>query len=138
MPIALIARLEAATGPDRELDARLHAVRNPTWRSTLAFFRWAAIQPNGQMTDTTAWRFMQEKAPPYTSSIDSALTLVPEGWGWKAESNLGFGHTVTVGHVGANKLYDRPEGWGEAATPALALCIASLKARASQEAPHAE
>lgn len=67
--------------------------------------------------------------PRYTTSLDAAVSLVPEGWGVKAEWNMGYGTAVTVGHVGPNKLYDRPDHWATAATPALALCIAALKAR---------
>lgn len=65
----------------------------------------------------------------YTTSLDAASLLVPEGWGFKADCGLGHGNSFTVGHVGANKLYDMPEGYGEGATPELALCIAALRAR---------
>jgi len=65
---------------------------------------------------------------PYTASIDAALTLVPEGCGWEI-----YNTTCDQPKVWA-KVYGWP-GCDEAAranatTPALALCIAALRARA--------
>lgn len=54
MSADLIARLEAATGPDRELD---HTI---------------------DMTITGEWTYY---APEYTRSIDAALTLLPDNTG---------------------------------------------------------
>lgn len=95
----LITRLEAATGPSRELDAEIVRLINP------------------QATRLT-------RAPFYTGSLDAALTLVPEGryvkmqinrrrttaWAWVEFDD---GETVAC------------------ADPALALCIAALKARSA-------
>lgn len=103
----IIERLEKATGPSLELD---HAIA-------------AAIRPDDGHGVLL-----------YTASLDAAMTLVPEGWGWKGESNLGYGHAFTVGHVGPNKLYDKTEGWGAGATPAIALCIAALHSRSVEPA----
>lgn len=76
--------------------------------------------------------------PAYTSSLDAAMTLVPEGSGWIAgwgqtrpDEPMG-GATISrnarfAGH-GAN--YD-VYAEAEAATPALALTAASLRAHAS-------
>ena len=89
----LIARLEAAEGPSRELDA---LIRCALFKKPSAFIK------------------------PYTFSIDAALTLVPEGWEWTIESG---------GHVELVK--DRMRGpyiEGNAVTPALAICIAALRA----------
>lgn len=114
----LIERLETATGPDRELDA--------------AIARWIGFEVQ-YSTEINPQPCIWDGGyvEPYTASLDAALKLAPEGYGFKADCGLGFGHSFTVGHVGANKLYDRPEGWGKAATPALALCIAALYARTS-------
>lgn len=106
----LLARVEGASGPDREISRDLH---------------WLFIGP---MTD--GW------PPPYTYSIDAALALVERvlpGWGFKCEAGLGYGISVTIGHVGPNKLYDRPEGWGEGSTLPLAILAALLNAKISQE-----
>lgn len=101
----LIARLEAATGPDRELDIAIwHYLGNPKERTPLL---WVGC---------------------YTSSIDAALTLVPEGHDWSiGDVNGHFGGTP-VAYVGNDTAR-----FGE--TPALSLCIAALKARlATQDA----
>ena len=60
----------------------------------------------------------------YTTSLDAAMTLVPEGLLWAVERN-----PVSVQWWGS--VYDAMEDLTNsvAATPALALCIAALKAR---------
>lgn len=74
----------------------------------------------------------------YTRSVDFALTLVPEGFAvrdfsiWpKMRSTV----TVLGAHLESDGLYWHHGGDGrweaEGATPALALCIAALKARAA-------
>lgn len=77
-----------------------------------------------------------DHAPHYTSSLDAAMTLVPERCGWIA----GWGQTRPDEPMGGAQItpYARYNGSfvagetiaeSEAATPALALCIAALKAR---------
>jgi hypothetical protein len=78
------------------------------------------------------------KYQPYTASLDAAMTLVPEGWqgdrlSWWAgcEASCVLIETHLVGDE-----WVREAGWlgrveGEAATPALALCAAALRARAA-------
>ena len=104
----LIARLEAATGPDRELDR--------------AIAKALGVMPLYQMRGQigSSW-------PDFTDSIDAALTLVPEGWRWhsyywprKDEPKI-MSLVTSEPHVGI--------AHGKAATPALAICIAALKAR---------
>ena len=65
-----------------------------------------------------------EEWPPYTTSLDSAVTLVPEGCAWRAGCAIDFTPVAVVfGHdVHAD---------ADASTPALALCAAALRARAS-------
>ena len=86
----LIARLEAAKEGSRELD--------------IAIFR--------AITDKPRIR------PPFSTSLDAALTLVPERCPWAVES---------AGVVELGTVNGPVEGF--AATPALALCIACLRAR---------
>jgi hypothetical protein len=110
----IIAKLEAATGPNRNLDALIaDAIGLPV--------------PN----DPAGWPLR------YSESIDAALTLVPEGWAWSVRE----GGCYATG----KKLLPRAElaepietefgpGVGvraqnNAATPAIALCIAALKVR---------
>jgi hypothetical protein len=123
MQTDLIARLEAATGPDRELDA--------------AIAEYAGVIPEGYEIAVEHgkpqrywWHHEDERQPywvpsAYTASIDAALTLVPEGWAI----------SLTVGDQGAfAELH--PRVWSGlrdilagAPTPALAICLAALKAR---------
>lgn len=58
--------------------------------------------------------------PHYTASLAAAMTLVPEGWDHGYTAN---GQCWT--HKEASTVH------GDAATPALALCAAALRARAS-------
>ena len=73
----LIARLEKATGPDRELDCLIfelhHKLLTPERRGTYYG------EPTGQYFDLDG-NPLPERAPFFTSSIDAAMTLVPDGW----------------------------------------------------------
>lgn len=115
----LIERLEKATGPNFALDWNIHLT---------AF----GIEGAG----------MYGNHPNYTASIDAALTLVPDG------SNLEqLGQFMCLGKDGQalwqarvrlrtlpspfdkGKRGDRLESSGFMPSPAIALCIAALKAR---------
>lgn len=62
--------------------------------------------------------------PGYTASIDAALTLVPEGWSYTVAWLHRNGRaTVAMFHAKLN------EQRAESHTPAIALCIAALKAK---------
>lgn len=108
----LIARLEAATGPSFALDCEI-----------------------SKAAGSAAW-------PPraYTASIDAALTLVPDGCGWSAgwgqilpDKPMGEARITRNAHfIGYDANYDVIVK-ANAATPALALCIAALRARAGDE-----
>lgn len=118
----LIARLEAATGPDRELDVKIIEAINPGSRwepySPKARIKWL-MDESGQRTIC----YGKDRIPNYTTSIDAALTLVPEGMGWE----VGFGRYVPhIGTVWTGK----GKCVGECdSNRAIALCIAALKAR---------
>lgn len=114
--LRLAERCEQAEGPDREIDVEIAR----TMRVTV----WLRNVEDTANYETTYWR--------YTSSIDGALSLVPEGAFWR------------VGHDGegpdpsmfrADVLHTPGSGHhiARAATPSLALCVAALKARASME-----
>ena len=106
----LIAKLEAAEGPSRELDGLIHGAIGRVERG----FNIHKLNPN---------------LPAYTASLDDAVSLVPEGWRVHEfqEADDGRWRCLVVraegrgGSSGAG-LYWRP-------TPDLALCIAALKAR---------
>mgnify|MGYP003393035213 CR=1 FL=1 len=118
----LIARLEAATEGSRELDAEIGA--------KFGALRYTRNAPN--ISNQPIW-------PPYTTSIDAALTLVPEGWtghlmwqsvapGAKALNMadcwfLRHGHPIDAAKEDIRNVIG--------ATPAIALYIAALKARST-------
>ena len=104
----LIARIEAATGPDREIDR--------------AIMELLCLAPD--YAADWGGRGFERPAPfAYTASIDAALTLVPDGHDKWAVS----GRNAAVVQS-SNKEVTHAE-WMYAATPALALCAAALKAR---------
>lgn len=117
----LIAALEQATGPDWELD--------------LAIARWCFAHGGvaGVDYDPELWRI--RNGGEFTSSIDAALTLVPERCLTRIRElwdSDGKAAAATVSRYTAppNMMWDW-EWHGFAPTPAIALCIAALKARTS-------
>ncbi len=115
---SLIAELERATGPDPMLDHRI-TMAIEGWRNLGGGWREFADGRREQ------WDCMRSPKP-YTSSIDAALTLIPEGSGWTLEPDM-----VWVRWMGANDVEEAQAGFrarGGSCT-ALALCIACLKAR---------
>jgi hypothetical protein len=114
----LVERLEKASGPDRQLDGAIAMLIDDV--------------PDWCRGPTTVGTYEHPKrgilnARRFTESIDAAMTLVPEGWCWG--------------------LFDEPNAWlwptatrdlltgiqGKGATPAIALCIAALRARAQAD-----
>jgi hypothetical protein len=122
----LLARLEMATGPDREPDRLIEetlpgVLRHPH-RDLVA---------EGYVISGEGHRYYGPgqgyRAPPYTESIEAAMSLVPEGWCWSVR-----GGAFTPPSAQLNYLEDDTragEVYAEATTPAIALCIAALKAR---------
>lgn len=119
----LIAALEKAEGPSRKLDALIHQSVAPALADAIPDDDgWLVGGNHAQPT----------KAPAYTASLDAALTLVPEGMVWTVftcdppETDALFGALVgqrpSYGPLSMNRYR------GSAATPALALCIAALRA----------
>lgn len=73
------------------------------------------------------------KTPPfYTTSLDAAVTIVPEGLQWSVQAWRDIVWANVVTGPGRGPLYR-----GEAKTPALALGAAALKARASMHSGEA-
>lgn len=128
----LIARLAAATEPSRELDGLIfRAVNTGTPDADWCAFDLedesdAIIWYRRDANDTIAW----EAPPNYTASIDAALTLVPEGLLRSLIIYADRAHAfIRTGSV----LNPATKEWtGYAATPAIALCIAALQARAAR------
>jgi hypothetical protein len=116
----LIERIEAASGPCVGLDADIeHATGRWSDHHFEAWVRWQecgeAMNPPMSSVPASPNR--------YTASLDAAITLVPEGWNWliSKESN----ELALASIAAANSAV---ETMTTAATPALALCGAALKA----------
>lgn len=117
--LELVERLEAATGPDRKLDVAIaKALGLPHGRET----GWCNNE-NGDY-----W-VVDECAKPFTASLDDALDLVPDGWSF----NLGNDTQPWAMLWIDMPSYDGVPYRGHAATPALALCAAALRAIATQQ-----
>lgn len=124
---ALLERVEAASGPDRELDADITDLLNPlgaTWRRN----------PPGEYVYTYVDKLGWGKNPePYTASLDAALALcervLPGVWRDISGPNpniaphKGKPFVVTIECGGPRK---RVSAWGT--SEALALLSALLKA----------
>jgi hypothetical protein len=133
----LLARVEAATGPDRALDSaiaialRVGAEGYP--RSPLGTFRPGYVQADlGRDGWSVGWR-----TEPYTASLDAALALVaralPGGW----HVNLGRTYRDKSGR-GPWMAYlenDPDEAQAHAPTASLALLAAMLRALGNSPTP---
>lgn len=134
----LIAQLEKAEGPSRELDQAIHLLVLPDdlaskiIRGDMNVHEWSLgaggicwRSDSGSSGGTWPVRH-------YSSSIDAALTLVPEGgWTlWHDAENGFFG--ARVGSVNSDLPFEHLIQGHSAKSPAIALCIAALKARKEQ------
>lgn len=106
--MTLIERLEALTSPVRAVDSEISkAVR-------------------GYAFDT---ELRELYGPHYTASIDAAMTLVPEGLPWSLNYPANDDGSRSCHGIPTKPTADVCGILGHAATPAIALCLAALKAR---------
>ena len=148
----LIAALERATGPSPELDAKIgatlfagegaYAAKSP-FNGEWCVYK--GVDRNGRE------KLYENRSVPhalwigaYTVSIDVAVALVERvmpGWFWRGGNvpvgkyergayQHGWGH---ISRTDASNCDRNDEFTGWASTPAIALCIAALKAKLSQE-----
>ncbi len=128
----LIAKLEAASGPDRVLEQDI-------WH---ALGLCQKIVINGEPAGCADYH-----APHFTSSIDAAVSLVPEGWSYAIEpwfhteyssrerrDILFMGHCIKPNWEKATPMDTDPDFLTRISSPqhisaAIALVIAALKAR---------
>lgn len=128
----LIERIEGAEGPSRELDAEIALA--------IGVVPAGAFRPCAALDVATfatgAYGFWTAEA--YTASLDAAMTLVLEGWAvgsldwWPSRKSS----SVTLLETGAfsngmtgHDFDVHRQARSYAATPALALAAAALKAR---------
>jgi len=120
----LIARLETATGEDRYLDANCAVVFDPT-RQLIDKISGETSE-RGYVYDPIIGAF---PVSCYTREIDAAKRLIPDGLYWM----VGFGKRSENEPLGGAATFkpqqDDPFTLGEHSEPAIALCIAALKAR---------
>lgn len=118
--VKLAARCEAASGPDRELDREI------------------AISVGHPWDYVADWGLRGHERPtafPYTASIDAAMTLVPEEcWEVGVRATLGGKGFAYISAPRAEKNAGHIHYGANAATPALALCAAALRATTTGEA----
>lgn len=114
--LALAAECEKAEGPDRELDGKIAAALG------LPHGPWEEVHLEARSVSSGP-----EQARSYSGSIDAALTLVPERQGF----TLSHDGPASVSAMVTPIPYRASYTWTRAATPALALCAAALRARAA-------
>lgn len=120
----IIEKLGAGTGPDRVIDGLIFkAIEHrpgDIWTDQFDGV-WYRQDPE----DAVAY----ECPPLYTACLDEAMMLVPEGWCWMAGRR---DYPMARAYVNNGELHMSGKcKWFEstAPAPALALCIAALKAR---------
>ena len=107
--LELAARCEAARGADTEIDARI-------WHTVYG-------ASNG-------WEYDGYPRKSFTASLDAAMTLVPTGHIWAIEGGPHCEEKAAA-WCSDKKVFDSKPSF--AATPALALCAASLRAIAQEQ-----
>jgi len=131
----LIERVEAASGPDRELDLAIMVALDlrPDWLRKSTGELWvdaSGRNPVVRWADQSVGRSVGnpnvDDGPKFTASLDAAMTLVPDDCTWLRLSPA----TMTVSRPDPNEKRWAKHFDARAATPALALCAAALKARA--------
>jgi hypothetical protein len=110
--------IEAADGPCRKLDAEIARVAG------------AEHGPRENVEyETRSVTYIDEIAPRYTASIDAAMTLVPEGCLWGVGNSCYSECCPWAWCLPVGASWDEADN-SYAATPALALCAAAIRARA--------
>lgn len=137
--LELAERCEKAAGPDRELDALIFIAREPD------SFRLPASDdldnegdpPSpGDVVCLQGFVGSVIASPRYTASIDKAATVVPKDYAFTV-SFIGIPNHPADARVWlpAQKGHGVNADCYDAATPALALCAAALRARAAIAQP---
>ena len=119
---ALIARLEAATEGSRELDFAIDSLINH--REQAPRKPPGDNEPPPGFGDDELSRLMDPR-PNYTTSLDAALTLVPEGWKYEVSEDEAWVSKLD----GRFLVSSDTEFIGRGNSGPLSLCIAALRAR---------
>jgi hypothetical protein len=127
--LALAERCEQAAGPDASLDFAIALAAGYRFEKAKFEKRKWWRDPKGVRCSALA---TDGPPPRFTASLDAAVTLVPEGWGW-AVSTTGAGPPCAYGHPPAKGLAVSWIDDTPAATSALAICAFALRARATAQ-----
>jgi hypothetical protein len=120
--LALAEKVEAARAADRELDFDILRATSPTFEDD--WFGWEEYRRSPswpKIRDANA-----SMVPPYTASLDAAMTLIGNDCVWGVGNSDDPGPHVFRGTI----MPPRGTFTAYAATPALALTAASLRALA--------
>jgi hypothetical protein len=110
--IELAGRCEKATGPDRELDAKIAPLTGLRFVDEGHPLGRCCYDEHGHRVPL----------PAYTASLDAAMSLVGDAWWFVERTPCADGYDAEVA-----------EEKSRGATPALALTAAALKARIAME-----
>lgn len=133
-PRTLADRCEAATGPQKALDREIALLvgwcrQSPSEakRKHPAWFHPDDCRDGKPIFDSLHGTDVWRDPSAFTASIDAAMTLVPKGW----ETAIYCGGELANVQMETERLRQQPcfiPIDGTAATPALALCAAALRA----------
>lgn len=133
--LALADRVEGLAGPDREVDAAIfRAIGAPVpfqFASKMIALNYDEDR-QAYFADVPGGLRVRYSPPAYTASIDAAMTLVPEGRDWMIDNFDGPHDRRCSASVFNAKGQDYADYEAFAATPAPALCAASLRALAGE------
>jgi hypothetical protein len=115
----LIRRLEEAEEEDGELNVAMWRVIDPQEAASMQ----RSLEKMGYSGDDLE-RLMANNCPNYTGDIQDAVSAVPEGWRWLLRQDPNCYRAA----LNRGPISDLRVMRGEAPTPALALCIAILRA----------
>ena len=127
---ALIAELEVVTEGSREVDAKIECSRRGFILGA-AGAAYIYLAPNGWLAGPGTGE-QPICAPHYTTSLDAALTLVPAGSHVSAQFDTPEPGSDTAASI-VLSYGEKRLGGGGSITPALALCIAALRACQTME-----
>jgi hypothetical protein len=133
MLLNLAERCEAASGPDRVLNRAIaravgwgYQTPSEAGRKNPAWFHPNDCRDGKPVLDSLHGTDVWREPLDYVASLDAAVALVPEGCTWELSTDFSPPHAGIYIDLG-----DEPQCQADAATPALALTAASLRARAS-------
>lgn len=135
----LAKRVEELSGPDREVDAEICIAISRYASARAAFLHDGDIPSSAHnsrvvvLRNTIANHFSTITPPPYTASIDAAMTLIPKNLFW----SIAYGQMTEAEPLGACVIRTRGTlkvvAEAEAATVEIATVIAALKSRATSQ-----